>query len=193
MFASMIYIVAADGRFNSWHAMACVTTENIGVYGFMNFVYLVSKIWEWVDTYFLILSQKPVITLHWFHHMTTFTMAAFVHNFPVGAYAFINCIIHTVMYLHYAHPVRWARPFITSGQLIQFVIIIYIHVYGYFNPDTCYDMKPVLHEWWFCFTVFFGFFIMFIIFFIEEYITVDKKKSGSKKSNTATSATKKEM
>jgi hypothetical protein len=115
----MIYETAKDGRFSSWQAAACQMTPMKGLYGFANFIYLISKLWEWVDTYLLILYKKPVITLHWFHHMTTFTMAALTHNFPVGGFAWINCFIHTVMYLHYYRPVRWARPFITSGQLIQ--------------------------------------------------------------------------
>jgi hypothetical protein len=183
MFAVMTGVIVMDGRLNSWSGMACQMTENTGVYGFINFIYLVSKLWEWVDTYILVLTKKTVITLHWFHHMTTFTMAAVTHNFPVGGFALINCLVHTVMYLHYANPVRWARPFITSGQLIQFVIVISIHVYGFFNPDTCFNMQPILYEWWFCFIVVFGFFAMFCIFFVEEYLQKKNKKVTSSESS----------
>ncbi len=151
------------------------------MYGFINFVYLASKIWEWLDTYILVLSKKPVITLHWFHHMTTFTMAALTHNFPVGGFALINCLVHTVMYMHYARPVRWARPFITGGQLLQFVIVISIHVYGYLHPADCFDMQPVLYEWLFCFLVVAGFFVMFALFFAEEYLGGKAKKRSSAK------------
>ena len=35
--------------------MACQNTPNSGVYGLANWVYLWSKIWEWLDTYWLIL------------------------------------------------------------------------------------------------------------------------------------------
>lgn len=44
-----------EGRFSSWHSMACVNTTNTGAYGMWNMVYLLSKLWEWADTYFLIL------------------------------------------------------------------------------------------------------------------------------------------
>lgn len=68
-------------------------------------------------------------------------------------------------YLHYASPVMWARPFITSGQLIQFVIVISIHVFGFLHPDTCFNMQPVIYEWWdllFWFpTLIFSFFFSF--------------------------------
>jgi hypothetical protein len=170
MFVVMTSVVVGGGRLNSFPAMACEMTPMNGIYGFINFVYLISKLWEWVDTYILVLSNKPVITLHWFHHMTTFTMAALTHNFPVGGFAWINCLVHTVMYLHYAYPVRWARPFITAFQLIQFVVVISIHVFGYMNPDTCFDMQPVLYEWLFCFGVVAGFFVLFLFFFLEQYV-----------------------
>jgi hypothetical protein len=180
MFVVMVMEVARDGRFNSWSDAACRVTPNVGLYGFINFIYLVSKLWEWIDTYLLVLTSKPVIVLHWFHHMTTFGMAALVHSFPVGAFAWINCLVHAVMYMHYAKPVRWARPFITSGQLIQFVIVLSIHLTSFFNPDTCFDARPLWMEWAFNFIVVFGFFFMFVLFFIQEYIVGKEGKKSSK-------------
>lgn len=183
MFAVMTFIIFQDGRLNSWHDMSCRLTANTGLYGFINFIYLVSKLWEWVDTYILVLSKKPVISLHWFHHMTTFTMAAFVHNFPVGGFALINCLVHTVMYMHYATPVRWARPFITSSQLLQFVVVLSIHLYSFLNPTSCFDVNPWFYEWLFCMSVVFGFFVMFLLFFVQEYVSgagKDKKVRAKK-------------
>lgn len=181
MFAVMIYLTALDGRLNSWNDAACRLTPNTGAYGIINLVYLASKIWEWVDTYILVLNNKPVITLHWFHHMTTFTMAALVHNFPVGAFAWINCLVHTVMYMHYAMPVKWARPFITSFQLLQFVVVLSIHIYTLLNPATCFDVYPWLYEWIFNMGVVFSFFVMFVAFFVQEYMVKANKKAGAKK------------
>ena len=169
----MITHLHSEGRFNNFESMACINTDNSGIYGLANLVYLLSKIWEWLDTYFLILSGKPVITLHYFHHMTTFTMAAVVHNFPVGGFCFINCIVHFIMYAYYAFPVRWFRVFITSSQLIQFVAVISMHTYGKINslsssPTFCFDMTPVKNEWWYCEGVVIGYFILFVKFFINQ-------------------------
>lgn len=182
--------IILDGRLNSWHSISCNMTKMTGWYGFANFVFLVSKVWEWVDTYFLILSGKKVIFLHWFHHMTTFTLAAVTHNFPAGGFTLINCFIHTVMYTHYAHPLRWARPFITSGQLIQFVIVMTIHANAYLNPVTCYDMKPVWFEWAYCMIDVFIILIFFSMFFVEEYVNKGNKKGGKKGTSTAAAAVK---
>ena len=170
-----------QGRFENWQTIACINTPNTGLYGFANFVYLASKVWEWADTVFLILTKKDVIFLHYFHHMTTFTMAAVVHNFPVGGYCFLNCFVHAIMYMHYAFPVRWARSLITSTQLTQFVIVISIHTYGYLNPSTCFDMAPVFLEWAFNEAVVAGFFLLFVNFFIQQYLVKGKKKSNTKK------------
>jgi hypothetical protein len=41
----MIQQMHQSHRFDSFHSMACVNSENTGMYGKANFVYLVSKIW----------------------------------------------------------------------------------------------------------------------------------------------------
>lgn len=182
MGAIQLYQIIMDGRFNSFHSMACQNTTNSGWYGHANFLYLVSKIWEWGDTYLLILYAKPVIPLHSFHHMTTFTMAALTHNFPVGGFAFINCAVHTVMYLHYAQPQRWARPFITTFQLLQFVCVVTIHTYGYLTPSNeCFDFSAVGMEWWYCQIVVVLYFLMFCKFFADNYVTKDDRANKEKK------------
>lgn len=174
----MIMTMQQDGRFASFTAMACNNTSNEGLYGLANLVYLISKLWEWADTFFLVLSGKPVIFLHFFHHMTTFTMAAVVHNFPVGGFCFINCLVHFVMYLHYSYPVRWVRPYITSGQLLQFVTVTSIHTYGFINSPSCFNMAPVFMEWLFCETVVLGYFVLFLNFFVQQYLKPKKIKVG---------------
>ena len=58
MGCGMLKHLIQQGRFNSWHSMSCINTFNSGSYGLWNLVYLASKIWEWLDTYFLILQGR---------------------------------------------------------------------------------------------------------------------------------------
>lgn len=180
MFVVMVKETYQAGRYESWDAMACSNAPaNGGSYGFANWIYLVSKLWEWADTYFLVLYGKKVIALHYFHHMTTFTMAAVVHNFPVGGYCWINALVHFVMYAHYAKPVSWARPFITSFQLLQFVAVLSINLYG-FSSQGCYDYSAVTKEWMYCQGVVFGYFLLFLKFYFDNYIAKKKKRPEKK-------------
>ena len=189
MLIVMVKEMFLAGRFANFETVACGHLKNEGLYGFINLVYLISKIWEWGDTYFLILTNKPVIWLHYFHHMTTFTMAAVVHNFPVGGYCFINAGVHAVMYLHYAYPVKFARPFITSGQLLQFVTVITVHMYGIYRfimapkngaNNLCFDFSNVLREWWFCEIVVVGYFLLFVNFFLQQYVKPSSRKNSGR-------------
>eukprot|EP01129_Flabellula_baltica_P016749 TRINITY_DN9079_c0_g1_i1.p1 TRINITY_DN9079_c0_g1~~TRINITY_DN9079_c0_g1_i1.p1 ORF type:complete len:253 (-),score=12.13 TRINITY_DN9079_c0_g1_i1:4-762(-) len=164
----MVIHVYEEGRFSSPYNMACKLTPNEGLYGWANMIYVLSKIWEWGDTMFLILFSKPLIFLHVFHHMTTFTMAALTHNLPVGGFAFINCFVHVVMYFYYAFPVRSIRKFITVGQLSQFVVVLSINTIGYFSG--CYDFTEVFWEWLYCEFVVVVFFFFFLWFFKKQYL-----------------------
>jgi len=190
MFLVMIYSSFKDGRFNSWHDMACRNTPNTGIYGHANMIYLVTKIWEWVDTFFLILWDKPLITLHYFHHMTTFTMAAVVHNFPVGGYCWINSLVHFVMYAHYSKPQQWARKSITTLQITQFVSVISVHTYGFYKQfyggnygKDCFNFENpnVMKEWWYCQSVVVIYFLLFCKFYVDNYASAKSSKSKAKK------------
>ena len=173
MGSGMVIYLYNEGRFNSWQNMSCVNTSNSGLYGLWNMIYLVTKIWEWLDTYFLILQGKEVINLHYFHHMTTFTMAALVHNMPVGGFCFVNCFVHTVMYAYYGNSktFRWCKRFITKGQLIQFCLVLSVNTFGFMSqPDTCFDLKAVIWEWWYCQFVVVVYFVLFCKFYYDNYI-----------------------
>ena len=181
MFAVQLYCVLQAGRLSSPFQITCGYVPNEGLYGIVNFVYLVSKLWEWADTVFLVLDGKPVIILHYFHHMTTFAMAAFVNEHPVGAFCMINCLVHTLMYAHYAKPQRWIRPYLTSMQIVQFLIVITIQVCGmllYFarGPSACFNFGPVLWEALFNTAIVVGFLLLFVKFFIDNYVTARKKQ-----------------
>ena len=165
----MVYETVIDGRYNSWYDLACRVTPNTGLYGLVNYAFLWSKVWEYLDTVFLILKRRQVIPLHLWHHFTTFTMAAVSINFPVGALMHINCWIHTVMYLHFAHPRKEFRQLITTLQLTQFVVVITVHLYTLFSD--CHPSNALFWEYWFDLIVVGSYLVMFAQFYVREYFT----------------------
>lgn len=67
-------------------------------------VLLWMQIPELVDTVFLVLQKKPVIFLHWFHHVTVmlYCWHAYVNRIGPGIwFGGINYAVHSVMYLYY--------------------------------------------------------------------------------------------
>ncbi|KAH7825676.1 putative fatty acid elongase [Monocercomonoides exilis] len=103
------------------------------------YVYLLSKWYELIDTWIIILrkAQKGVTYLHVLHHSGMLMMVTswFAANFgALWLPAFLNSLVHVVMYLYYGCAtlgIRWRlRNYITIIQLIQFFIgIVYFAIF----------------------------------------------------------------
>mmetsp|Transcript_144171 Transcript_144171/g.203907 ORF Transcript_144171/g.203907 Transcript_144171/m.203907 type:complete len:268 (-) Transcript_144171:11-814(-) len=68
--------------------------------------FTMSKVPELVDTLWLLLRKKTVITLHWYHHITVLSYVWYASMYSVtgsGAFfAAMNLCVHAVMYTYYA-------------------------------------------------------------------------------------------
>lgn len=105
-----------------------------GETGFWVTMFIFSKIPELLDTVFLVLQNKEVIFLHWFHHVTVllYCWHAFISDTATGLwFCAINYSVHAIMYFYYflsitGGPLRsYARPiapYITTVQLVQMVV-----------------------------------------------------------------------
>jgi hypothetical protein len=129
---------------SSWYAN--------GISGFFLFAFIVSKVFELVDTVWLVLGKRKVIFLHWYHHFTVllFCWHAYSKAIPTGIwFAIVNYGVHSIMYTYYAmtqfnQAVRcFARPFapfITIVQTSQMVLglgIILSNMYYASSDPTC--------------------------------------------------------
>ena len=102
------------------------------------FVY--SKIPELIDTFFIIARKKPLLFLHWYHHITVllFCWHSYATEAPAGLFfASMNYAVHSVMYGYYylmavdSKP-KWISPFlITSCQIAQMIVGCYLSIYSY--------------------------------------------------------------
>jgi len=142
------------------HHMVCGDTRSEWVLdnptAFWTLLFCLSKIPELGDTAFIVLRKKPLITLHWYHHVTVMLFcwhALATMSLNGIIFAAMNLTIHGIMYAFYALAAVGLRPssfavFLTLGQIAQMVVGTVVTGYVvmdklYWNPVTelSYEFK----------------------------------------------------
>jgi len=139
-----------------------------------------SKIVEFGDTAFIVLRNKRLIFLHWFHHVLTaivsYHIAVTMH--PGGIWIIgMNSIIHTLMYTYYGISCYYKMKepiFLTVMQIVQMFIGLWISVVTL----KCNDINPNVN--YVMIGMFVSYILLFVNFFINKYIVkrkqIDKEK-----------------
>lgn len=158
-----------------------------GELSFWLMAFLLSKIPEMIDTVFLVLTKKPIIFLHWYHHLTVsvFCWYAGMSLIPSGLwFASMNYAVHSVMYLYYfmcalglRKVVRPIAPLITGAQLLQMVVgtvvVLYTYYYSYFTEEGCgVDRRTIRMG----LSMYGSYFVLFAALFIQLYMSKGSKK-----------------
>ncbi|KOS13680.1 fatty acid elongase [Malassezia pachydermatis] len=98
------------------------------------------KYWEFVDTFFLVIKKKNLMFLHVYHHMATAMLCySQIVNRTTLSWVIIclNLAVHVIMYSYYAFASIGIRcpwkKWITTGQILQFVIDVAVCVYGIYH------------------------------------------------------------
>jgi len=148
--------------------------------------FILSKIPELVDTIFIVLRKKPLIFLHWYHHIATmwFCWFAWARRLDCGgSFAMMNLFVHTIMYFYYfcsalgIYWPDWAKQSITTLQLSQ--MIGGLSILGTAWIYCPYD-KPLLIGG---FLMYFSYFVLFAILFYDLYFnpaTAEKRAPKEK-------------
>ena len=101
---------------------------------------LYSKVAELLDTFFLLVRKRPIIVLHWYHHLSVLLFCWHAYSARIGTglwFATMNYSVHTLMYFYFGLTqcgdagrklARKAAIFITTLQLTQMVGGIYVTV-----------------------------------------------------------------
>jgi hypothetical protein len=187
-----------------WHATVCkpVKTENWeddlillqGTPGLWGFMFCLSKIPELGDTYFIVLRKKKLIFLHWYHHITVMLYCFFQYANMIAAaqwFIIMNFFVHSVMYMYYAvtslqivRPPKWVNMLITSLQLFQMVVGIWVNVYiarnMYLDPNFyCDEMIETTYLFVnLAFVMYFSYFVLFVHFFYNTYFKSSRKSNN---------------
>ena len=164
-------------------------------YGMWSLCFVLSKIVELGDTYFIILKKQQLIFLHWYHHITVllYTWLAYSEFTAVNQwFLWINYAVHSVMYTYYSirasgfyRPPIWINMFITILQIFQMVVGLALSIYVYLNigdPNWDCDSNSdyALQLCYISFAMYFSYFLLFVHFFLGTYIFSSKKKSDHK-------------
>lgn len=152
-----------------------------------------SKMPEFVDTMFLRLRKRPVIFLHWYHHIMTMLYCWYANQIGIQFnctgmfFASMNLAVHSVMYVYYAiAAMGYAKQMaqmnlniiLTTGQIIQMVGGIFI----LFKSTNCelfdklgFTIATVMYS---------SYFLLFGRLFYDKYIKQKPKSvTGDKKKN----------
>jgi len=135
------------------------------------FYFCLSKIPELLDTVFIVLRKRPLIFLHYYHHVATLWYCWDAWGVQVqngGWFAGMNLVVHSVMYSYYAACAfgaefsKTTRLSITTLQILQMVAgtAIVLH-----NMFTCFDYK---FNTYFALVMYISYMILFVKLFAES-------------------------
>lgn len=163
----------------------CLSHYGHGASGFWGVLFVFSKIPELFDTVFIILRKKPLLFLHYYHHITVllYSWKSFSTLASSGIYfVSMNYTVHAVMYFYYflaaigRRPHSWAR-FVTILQLSQMAVGVAVCgsslVYRYHNIPCATTDESL--KWGIL--MYSSYFALFFKFFIDRYLVNKAKKA----------------
>jgi len=177
-----------------------------GTNGYWAWLFIVSKLFELVDTQFLVLRKRPLMFLHWYHHVLTLVYAFYSYPLSPGFNRwgiYMNLVVHAFMYSYYflrsmRIPVPGAvAQLITTLQILQFVIacsiLAHLGVLIYGRGVQCdFDHNVFLLASFMNVT----YLSLFINFFLKSYVFGGGKakyRAGEKKAGEVDVSDKKEQ
>lgn len=125
-----------------------------GSAGLWTLLFIWSKFPELFDTFFIVVHKKPLIFLHWYHHISVllYCWHSYVNKAPHGiVFVVMNYAVHSVMYGYYflmairCKPKAFSAIYITLAQISQMVVGVAVTMIGCyylwfdktFNKQAC--------------------------------------------------------
>eukprot|EP00752_Nemacystus_decipiens_P010720 g9543.t1 len=166
-----------------------------GAVGCWTQLFVLSKIPELGDTIFVVLRKKPLIFLHWYHHVTVllYCWHSYYEQTTYGLYFItMNFTVHAVMYLYYGlagMKIRLCKPqYITTIQISQMVVGVGVCVAGGYyisKGETKYISMPNFQAG---VVMYFSYMMLFLQYALGRFRP--KGKGGSKVSKGASGSSK---
>lgn len=158
-------------------------------------LFVLSKFPELLDTFFIVVHKKPLIFLHWYHHISVLAYCwhSYVFKAPPGIiFAVMNYAVHAIMYFYYflmavkLKPKWFNSMYITAAQISQMVVGVIVTALGFIIPPMYGDNCNLKKDNNTAAMIMYGSYLMlFLQFFFKRYTST---KGVPKKSiKTATS------
>lgn len=156
-----------------------------GAAGLASQLFILSKLPELLDTVFIVLRKKPLIFLHWYHHVTVllYCWQSYVSQSSAGLYFIaMNYSVHAIMYFYYflqatkSIPTWFPSWIITLAQISQmfmgcFIVTMsfYYHLFGgvQYAPGTCNNSLTTLAAG---LTMYSSYLYLFVDFAVKRFI-----------------------
>jgi len=185
MFAGIVHeIILVQLPGNGFFETFCDPTgqHSIGRHIFWHYIFYLSKFYEFLDTFLLILKGKDLEFLHVYHHaLTVFNTWLSLEIYTSFAWVgiILNTGVHCLMYWYYfkaslGQSVWWKR-YLTQLQMTQFVInfaglILWLYLEYYYDCAGIYSCNFI------CLFTMTTFFLLFLRFYIRAYQQPRKPK-----------------
>ncbi len=168
-------------------ASVCTTAiHNQPMLSFWALIFVLSKIFEFGDTFFIIVRKTPLRFLHWYHHVTVCIISWYslsISSTSAHWYCAMNFSVHSIMYSYYllkalkVNIPAVVATAITLLQLLQFVLgfaVTLVSTQQYVSGKPCFTDTPL------CIlgiTIYGSYFLLFCKFFFDKYLKKPTKKA----------------
>jgi hypothetical protein len=119
----------------------CLEPDFDGTCGIWVQLFIFSKIPELLDTFFIVARKRPLLFLHWYHHVTVllFCWHSYANESSTGIYfVTMNYSVHAIMYGYYFLMAVEAKPFWLNPMFITFCQISQMIVGTVLSLVSCY-------------------------------------------------------
>lgn len=153
--------------------------------------FIISKLPELFDTFFIIVRSKPLVMLQYYHHWATLIMVFYISNFlctEFTFYMFMNYSVHMFMYFYFAmysffpKVMKKFGTFVNIIQTLQMFIAVFLVIYQYLTKLeslVCirYPLPNEIKIGFYTGTLMYiSYLVLFIMLFLERNERIKEKK-----------------
>jgi len=180
-----VFDIYLDG---GWEGIAIDSKRKYraGKLSFWMYVFYLTKPYEFIDTFIMIMKKRELNFLHVWHHCSTFLLVWITMTQEMSIQWLsisVNCFVHCWMYYYYfmaslGHQIWWKR-YLTQLQIFQFIATVTINCSWIYFYLTGRNPSGTIEGFYFGMFIITSFLILFINFYIQNYQSNAKDRNPS--------------